>query len=377
MQRSILNALNENGGRASTNILMQAIETQSGKKTYPVSFYRALNSLQEKNLVKWFKEHGGVNSPHGLVCANRKNVLLVDVDSKIGNIALMKISQYHKQQGHNVYLQQGIEIENTIDIPEIVYISCLFTWNGSAAKKLKNQFQSLGVVVHIGGSGIALSKALPEDIENTRPDYTLYPEFNYNLMYLSRGCPRSCKFCSVPKMQYEGKPHPVGDIYDFWDGRTSEVQILDNNILALPEHFKKIAKQIIKEKLKVKFHALDIRFINDENAALLKQMNIHISKPNFSFDDTKDEDSVVRGIETLRRNNIKHSKFYVLAGFESDFEDALYRVNLLRNIGQYVFIMIYDVKNQTDQRYFQLRNYCNAHRIFCTVPFEEYVAKCD
>lgn len=55
------------------------------------------------------------------------NVLLVNVDSTIPNLALMKISQYHKQKGDNV----GFNIEN----PDMIYISCIF-------KKNKEKVQS-------------------------------------------------------------------------------------------------------------------------------------------------------------------------------------------------------------------------------------------
>ena len=73
--------------------------------------------------------------------------------------------------------------------------------------------------MHIGGSGISLSTKLPPEIENLFPDYDLYPEMNYSLGYSSRGCSRNCGFCFVPKMKWEGKPHAVGDIYQFYNPR--------------------------------------------------------------------------------------------------------------------------------------------------------------
>ena len=370
MQKAILESLKSKDGRASTNILLQNVEIQSGKKVIPVSFYRALRGLQDRGLVHWIKEHGGPNSPSGLVSITRTNVLLIDVDSTIGNLALMKISKFHKQQGHNVILQRGIRITNTIDKPELIYISCLFTWNAPQARKLAKQFPD--AEVHIGGSGVSLSTALPEEIEKiTLPDYSLYPEANYNLMYLSRGCPRSCAFCSVPKMKYEGKPHPVGNIYDFWDKKTKKIVILDNNILSLRGHFIRCARQIIHEKLKVEFHALDIRFIDDEIAVLLKQM--HIFEPKFAWDRIEDEYTVMKGIEILRRNGINRSIFYVLVGFDTTWEQDLHRVNRLRDMGQRVFLMIYDKEILKDKRYHHLRVWCNARMFFASVPFDEFV----
>ena len=298
---------------------------------------------------------------------HQKEHPLIDVDSRIANLPLMKLSAYHEQQGHNVYLQRGLLITNTIDKPNLVYISCIFTWNKSAARKLAKQFPD--AEVQIGGSGVSLSTRLPEEVEILPPDYDLYPEIDYSLGYCVRGCPRSCGFCIIPKK--DGKPRAFADIYDFWDSRHKKIVILDDNILALPDHFKKIANQIIKEKLKVEFHSLDIRFLDDEIAALLKQM--HVIEPHFAWDDIRDEYAVMRGIEILRRNGINRSIFYILIGFNSTWEEDLYRANRLRDLGQRAFIMVYNKEILKDRRYFHLRGWTNGHMIFGSTTFEEYI----
>jgi radical SAM superfamily enzyme YgiQ (UPF0313 family) len=173
---------------------------------------------------------------------------------------------------------------------DFAYISVIFRKNGSEARKLAKQFPE--AVVSLGGSGVSLSTILPEEIENIFPDYDLYPECDFSLGYTSRGCPRSCGYCLVPKMKYEGRPHAVCDIYRFYDQRFKKMVILDNNIFSVPNnHFKRISKQIIKEGIKVEFNAgLDIRFIDDEKAKLLREM--HIKVPKFAWDDIRDESLV-------------------------------------------------------------------------------------
>ena len=104
MQRAILANLEAKGGRASTRTLIEAVGTQG--------FYRSLNNLEKKGLISWVKEHGGPNCPSGLVSVTRKKVLCIDCDSIFGNIALMKISAYHKRLGHDVTLQKGLKIAN-------------------------------------------------------------------------------------------------------------------------------------------------------------------------------------------------------------------------------------------------------------------------
>ena len=173
-------------------------------------------------------------------------------------------------------------------------------------------------------------------------------------------------------MKWEGKPHASGDIYDFWDRRHRKIVLLDNNILALPDHFRKIAKQIISNKILVEFNAgLDIRLIDDKNAKLLKKM--HISEPKFSWDNIADEYLVMRGIEILRRNGINRSMFYVLVGYNSTFYEDLYRLNKLRDSDQRAYVMVYDPEILKDPRYASMRQWVNSMVAFPICTFEEFV----
>lgn len=363
LQRSILEALEQKKGMASTKTLKIAI----GRVSYQ-SFYRSLNSLEKRNLIVWYREHGGPHSQGGLVSLKRANILLVDVDSVIPNLALMKLSAFHKAQGDNVDLHRGPKVPIKIEY-DVVYISCIFKENARKARRLAKRFPN--AKVHLGGSGVDLKATLPDEIEHLMPDYDLYPECNYSMGYTMRGCIRDCEYCIV--REKEGKAHAVADIYEFWDRRHRKIVLLDNNILALPEHFKKIAGQIIKEGLRVDFQqGLDIRLLDDEKAALLKAMKMH--DPRFAFDDTSHERAVLRGIELLKKHGINRSNFYVLAGFESGFEDALYRVNRLRELGQMVFVMSYNKEElEVDKRYSYLRRWANARAVFASCTFEEYV----
>jgi len=362
LQKSILEVLNEKKGMASTKALKKAIGRVSDQ-----SFYRSLNSLQKRNLIAWYKEHGGPHSQGGLVSLKRVNVLLVDVDSVIPNLALMKLSAFHKAQGDNVDLSRGPKVPSKIEY-DIVYISCIFSRNGRAARRLAKRFPN--AKVHLGGSGVDLKTTLPDEIEHLMPDYELYPECDYSMGYTMRGCIRNCEFCIVPKK--DGKAHHVSDIYEFWDRRHKKIVLLDDNILALPQHFKKIAKQIIKEGLRVDFQSgFDVRLLNDDNAKIIKSLRIH--EPTFAWDELDMENAVLRGIEILKRNGINRAIWYVLVGFNTTFEDALYRVNRLRELGQRVYVMLYNKEELEDRRYSHLRDWANARMSFASCTFDEYV----
>jgi len=366
MQRAIMEVLEEKGGRASTSTLKIAIGM-----TCDQNFYRALGNLQKRCLIIWYKSHGGINSPSGLVSIIRKSILLIDVDSVIPNLALMKISAHHKKQGHDVTLQRGSNIFNNKEKYDVVYISCIFTKNRAAARRLGKQFPN--AEVHLGGTGINLTTELPTEIEHLMPDYNLYPEINYSLGYTSRGCFRSCPWCVVPKK--EGKPHAVADIYQFYNPRFTKMILLDPNIFSVPhDHFKKIARQIIRESIQVEFNAgLDIRLLDDEKAELLHKM--HISQPKFAWDLVSDEYAVMKGIEVLVKHGIKRSLFYVLTGFNTTMGEDLYRLKKLKSLGQRPYVLRYETVRNVKE-YTLLSAWCNQPKFFETVSFDQYKMIC-
>ena len=114
---------------------------------------------------------------------------LVDVDShNWPNLCLMKLSAYHKAQGHQV---EWWKPEGRYDV---VYKSRVFT--DIYSKDTVTVANAEQVI--LGGTGYGLQENLPNVIEHTYPDYALYPQFSDTAYgFLSRGCPRNCGFCIV------------------------------------------------------------------------------------------------------------------------------------------------------------------------------------
>lgn len=113
---------------------------------------------------------------------------LVDVDShNFPNLCLMKLSNYHKKQGDDV------EFWKADSFYDRVYVSKIFT--ESRLPKIDNAKD-----VVIGGSGVDLTNKLPYTVEHETPDYTLYPQYDFAVGMLTRGCPRKNHgFCITPK----------------------------------------------------------------------------------------------------------------------------------------------------------------------------------
>jgi len=145
---------------------------------------------------------------------------LYNVDSKIPNLALMKLSAFHKAQGNCVEWYSPL-FHNEYDK---IYASKVFTFSDNGY--LKND-------MIIGGSGWNLKCKLPEEIEHIYPDYSLYPKCDYSMGFLTRGCIRSCDYCIVPRK--EGTIRKNADYFEFTKDQ-KRIMLLDNNILAYKGH---------------------------------------------------------------------------------------------------------------------------------------------
>lgn len=262
-------------------------------------------------------------------------VLLMDLDitnrrKPSPNLALMKLSAYHKSRGDEVYLNFPLQK------PDITYASCVFTWN----IKRKPSVPDSAIV---GGSGIDLKAELTPEAEHIMPDYGLYPNVaplwkDASIGFTSRGCIRRCPWCIVPEK--EGSIKPWTRIYEFWDRRHRKIVLLDNNLLAAP-NWRQTMEDLIAEGLKVDFNqGLDIRLLNEENLDYLKQ--VKTEELRFAFDHIGYEKVVREGIELLLANGLGSRKlsFYFLHGF-SDDDMCVERLKILASYNVEVYPMAY------------------------------------
>jgi len=276
-------------------------------------------------------------------------ILIIDIDSKIQNLALKKIEKYHLDKGDEIIWNVPL-FRYCVDK---IYVSCIFSWNKDKCKEWGN--------ADIGGSGYDLKKELPPEIDKIKP--------LINMGFTTRGCIRNCPFCIVPIK--EGMIRIEGDIYDIWDKKSKEIVLLDNNILALPDHFKKICSQLRKEKLKVDINqGMDIRLLTDELAQELKTIK-HIGELRFAWDNVNDEDKILKGIDILKRNKCKRAMFYVIVGFNSTIEEDFYRFNVLKKLGQRSYCMRHEkVKGQ--RIYNDMASWVNQQRFFNSMTFDRF-----
>jgi len=304
----------------------------------------------------------------------KKTIGLIDIDSTIPNLALMKISAYHKRRGNDVILLKNENIwinhqESLFYLFDKVYISCIFEENARVAKFISKQFRH----AQVGGVGVN-KKRLAPTIEHIMPDYDLYPNMDYSLGFTTRGCIRDCYFCKV--RQHEGYISEHCDIYEFWDKKHKKVLLLDNNILALPKHFKKIAKQIKDNNLSVDFNqGLDHRLLTPELCNILLDLKIS-NTLRFAFDKIEYKNSVLKSIKMLKKAGLKDwgARWYLYIGINDTFDTVYKRMNILREQKQNVYVMrdrkVYGIKE-----FIALSMWGNGVGAFKSAPFEKVLQK--
>lgn len=289
-----------------------------------------------------------------------ERVCLIDVDSKIPNLALMRLSAYHKQRGDSVKLGY----DPLIDDPTLCYASKMFDF--TSEPEYMPDCETLK-----GGPGYDLNARIGiEWYDRIMPDYSLYG-CDYAIGRFTRGCPNRCPWCVVPKMDGNEVRH-VADLSDFWDGQKI-VRLLDDNIMADEDEFCRACEQLHDADVRVTWEALDARLVTDRTASALATVK-HEKRIHFAWDGHSQDEAVPRAIETLSRHGMKPWRFmfYVLVGFNTDMEYDLHRIYTLRDLGTNPFVMPFD-KSDRYQR--DLARWCNNKVIFKSAErFEDYIS---
>lgn len=311
----------------------------------------------------------------GNTCSNMR-IGLIDVDSSSGfpNLALMKLSAWHKAQGDSVEWYEPLFSGHM----NRVYVSKIFSFTDDYP-----YFIDADEVVR-GGSGYCIDlhdgqevfdksrdAPLPYEVEHTYPDYTLYGITDTAYGYLTRGCPRNCSFCHTT--QKDGaRSIKVADLSEFWNGQ-NEIVLLDQNILACPDR-DELLEQLINAKAVVEFNGgLDIRLMTEQSIERIKR--IRLKRIHFAFDRYQDRKTVMEKLKMFKAStgyNRDKILVYVLVNYDTTIQQDLERIEFCRSLDFSPYVMIYD-KAHCAPIYRKMQRWCNNYRIFWSVPkFYDY-----
>ena len=290
-----------------------------------------------------------------------QNIGLIDVDGhNFPNIALMKLSTYHKQQGDCVEW-----VNPLVGKYDKVYMSKVFDFTPDFVTCINAK------EIIRGGTGYDLENKLPPEIESISPDYNLYGITNTAYGFLTRGCPRQCPFCIVSKK--EGcKSYKAADLEQFWNGQ-KEIKLLDPNLLACKDK-RELLQQLIESKSWVDFtQGIDIRFMDD---SIIEQMRrIKVKMIHFAWDGVRDESKIQTNLKHFKQAtgiDERKARVYVLTNFDTPHEYDLHRIYTLRELGYDPYIMIFD-KEHAPHITKRLARWVNNKFIWRTCErFEDY-----
>lgn len=262
---------------------------------------------------------------------------LIDVDGhNFPNLALMKISAYHKKRGDKVDWWWGFGEYDR------VYMSKVF--DETYSEDMEEPYNTREVIK--GGTGYGLKNKLPEEIEHEMPDYSIYYDIlpksrNTAYGFLTRGCPRDCEFCIVAEKEGR-KSERVAPLSEWWNGQKN-IKLLDPNTLACKEHLE-IIKELADSGAWVDFtQGIDARLLTDENIHALNAVKTKML--HFAWDLPEQSDRVLRGLELyskLGKLGMRQRRVYVLTNFNTTTEQDLYRIYKLKEMEFDPYVMIFN-----------------------------------
>jgi len=304
------------------------------------------------------------------------NVRLIQVDGKLPNLALMRLSAFHKKHKDSVVLSRSVDSDLFQQNPDAIYASTIFKYSAPLVTRLKRNFP--GVVV--GGTGENLTTKIEDYISDSSDlDYSLYPDFTSSIGFSMRGCRLQCGFCVVPEK--EGRPVENKSINQIWRGQKypKHIILLDNDFFGQPKDvWKEKIREMVDGNFKVSFNqGLNARLLNPEACHYLAKVKYYddgfkTKRLYTAWDNLRDEKIFFRGVEMLEEAGISpsHLMVYMLIGYdpEETWERILHRFKKMVELGIKPYPMVYDRKRKDLIRFqrYVIRGY------YRFIPWEKY-----
>jgi len=305
------------------------------------------------------------------------NIRLTQIDGALPNIALMRLAAYFRSRGDYVELTYRIDMDLFEPQWHLVYASCIFSFSRDRLEHFKRQFPN----AIIGGTGSGNTATIESIIgDYHKHDYTDYPDIDYSIGFLQRGCRLKCKFCVVPGK--EGKPRSVNSVYDLWRGDPypRKLHVLDNDFFGNPEWRDRI-EEVRQGKFKVCLsQGINIRLIDDETAHALASIEYRDTKFSrrrlyTAWDNLGDEKIFFKGVDMLEKAGIPPNNLmtYMLVGYDPQetWGKIFHRFDRMVERGILPYPMVYN-NARKDLKAFQRWVVTGLYR---AVPWQDYTLK--
>jgi hypothetical protein len=326
----------------------------------------------------------------------KMRVRLTQIDGSLPNLALMKLSHWHKAHGHEVVYTRRSERDLLEGDYDVVYGSAVFKFSAAKIERFLNAWPN----AILGGSGTKhptnpdpradngiTVEANVIGAEYEHYDYSLYPTFEPSIGYTQRGCRLGCKFCGVPLK--EGKPRSVSTIVDIWrgPGHAKKLHLLDNDFFGQPEaEWRARIAEIRDGGFKVCLNqGINVRHLSPAAAEAIATVEYRDDafkerRLYTAWDNLKDEEVFFRGVDMLETAGIppKHLMAYMLTGFDKNetWERIHHRFNRMTERGIKPYPMVVDCRATDPERYRRLKQFQRwaVTGLYRAIPFSDYDA---
>jgi len=279
-------------------------------------------------------------------------IALYNLEPHIFNVAMMKVSQYHKQKGDTVEIYNPFQQK---DYDKIYAFSIFdFTDKSYVTKKMI-----------CGGTGFDISVMLPEEIDNCNYDYSIFPQCDYSMIWFSKGCIRNCGWCVVRRK--EGLIQSV--IPKNLNPKGQHIKVMDNNFFANPK-WREAIKQLQEWKQPVDFQGVDVRLLDEEKCKALNLLK-HYKQIHIAWDDPE-QDLIPKLKEIIKWIKPYKLMCYVLIGYNSTEEQDLHRIESLRSLKIDPFVMPFNKQCRYQKDF---ARWVNHKAIFRKVAWKDYKKK--
>ena len=259
---------------------------------------------------------------------------------------------------------------------DTAYLSAVFSWNMDDVYQKAIWYKSMGYKVIAGGPAVMMNREYLSGVAEIGENYEdAIRKHNPNATYTSRGCLRKCEFCVVPKIE--------GDLVELAEWPVRPI-ICDNNLLACSKkHFDGVVDKLGGVSGVDFNQGLDARLMTKYHVDRLMELDLSVLR--LAWDHTKMEKQFMRAFEMIVNAGFpaKKIRVYVLIGWRDNPEDALYRLETVKNLGAYPNPMRFQPlgskrkneyvgENWTDRELKRYARYWSRLSYLEHVPFSEY-----
>lgn len=203
-----------------------------------------------------------------------------------------------------------------------VHVSVTFTWDKMRAEQIAKSWASYFSDVRIGGPAYGTYAG----------DFVPGRYLKEGCTITSRGCPKSCGWCVVPKVEGALRLLPIVPGYI----------VQDNNLLACPrEHAESVFEMLRSQERRIFFNGgLDKHFLKDWHVSLFD--SISIGELWFACDVLTDLAALERAASMLSHVPLRKKRCYTMIGYDGEtIRDAEFRLERVLELGFMPFSQLY------------------------------------